>query len=181
MTREVRAWLAFIPIGIVGNLEVPWVPTRRQLLHHIMRIAKVRKGDVFFDLGCGDGRVVIEAAKRGARGVCVEIREDLIKEAMKKAKEEGVYDRIEFINDDFYRVDISRATIVYMYLLTRVNEALRPKLERELKPGTRVITLDFEIPGWVPVHVEKHYTDGLERTIYLYIRGVSDTLRPIYS
>ncbi len=169
-----RAWLALIPIGIVGNLEVPWVPTRKQLIGHIMRVGRVGPGDVFYDLGCGDGRVVIEAAKRGAYGVCVEIREDLIREAMKRAKEEGVYDRIEFINDDFHRVDVRRATVVYMYLLTRVNEALRPKLERELKPGTRVITLDFEVPGWRPVHVEKHYTDGLERTIYLYVKGVSD-------
>ena len=174
--RLTLGWFAFIPLAFVGNLEVPWVPTRYELIKHIMRIARVGPGDVFYDLGCGDGRVVIEAAKRGARGVCVEIREDLIEEAMKQARAQGVYDRIRFVRADFHQVDVSDATVVYMYLLTRVNESLRPKLERELSIGTRVVTLDFEVPGWKPVHVEKHYTGGLERTIYLYIRGVSDAV-----
>ncbi len=169
-------WFAFLPLAFVGNLEVPWVPTRYELIKHILRVARVGPGDVFYDLGCGDGRVVIEAAKRGARGVCVEIREDLIKQAMKAAEENGVADRIRFVRADFRTVDVSDATVVYMYLLTRVNEALKPKLERELRIGTRIVTLDFEVPGWKPIHVEKHYTGGLERTIYLYIRGVSDVL-----
>jgi ubiquinone/menaquinone biosynthesis C-methylase UbiE len=141
-----------------------------------MRIARVGPGDVFYDLGCGDGRVVIEAAKRGALGVCIEIREDLIKQAIEAARAAGVVDRIRFIHGDFRYVDVSDATVVYMYLLTRVNEALRPKLERELRLGTRVVTLDFEIPGWKPIHIEKHHTGGLERTIYLYVRGVSDAV-----
>ncbi len=167
-------WLALLPLSRFESYDVPWVPTRRELLKHIMQIAKVGPGDVFYDLGCGDGRVVIEAVKRGARGVCVEIREDLLREAMENARKEGVADRIKFVHDNFMNVDLSDATIVYMYLLTRVNRVLRPKLERELKIGTRVVTLDFEIPGWKPVYVTKRYTGSLERTIYLYIRGVSD-------
>ncbi len=167
-------WLAILPLSRLEKYDVPWVPTRKELLKHIMRVARVQPGDVFYDLGCGDGRVVIEAAKRGARGVCVEIREDLIEEAKRRAREEGVEDRIEFVHDDFMRVDLGRATVVYMYLLTRVNSMLRPKLEKELQLGARVVTLDFEIPGWKPIHVERHYTGSLERTIYLYVKGVSD-------
>ncbi|MET1101000.1 MAG: methyltransferase domain-containing protein [Pyrodictiaceae archaeon] len=161
-------------LSITGNLEVPWVPTRRELIAHILRIAGVKKGLVFYDLGCGDGRVVIEAAKRGAKGVCVEIRSDLIREAIRKSIEAGVRDKIEFINADFMLVDLNPADVIYMYLLTRVNAKLRPKLEKELRPGTRVVTLDFEIPGWKPIYVEKHFTNGMERKIYLYIKGISD-------
>ncbi len=178
MARDVvTGWFTVLPLAFVGNLEVPWVPTRYELIRHVLRVAKVGPNDVFYDLGCGDGRVVVEAAKIGARGVCVEIREDLIKQAMENAAKEHVKDRIRFINADFHKVDISDATVVYMYLLTRVNESLKPKLTRELRLGTRIVTLDFEIPGWKPVHVERHYTGGLERTIYLYIRGISDVFQ----
>ena len=176
MTRIAWGWFTFLPLAVVGNLDVPWVPTRYELIGHVMRVARVGPGDVFYDLGCGDGRVVIEAAKRGARGVCVEIREDLLKQAMEAARKEGVADRIRFVRADFHQVSVKDATVVYMYLLTRVNESLRPKLERELRLGARVVTLDFEVPGWKPVHVERHHTGGLERIIYLYIRGVSDAV-----
>ncbi len=168
---------AQLPLSVLGNYDVPWVPTRRQLISHIMRIAKVGPGDVFYDLGCGDGRMVIEAAKRGAKAVCVELREDLIRTAMENAEKAGVRDRIVFVNEDFHRVNLSDATVVYMYLLTRVNASLKPKLEAELKPGTRVVTLDFAIPGWKPVEVERHNVAGLTRVIYLYIKGVSDAVQ----
>ena len=167
---------AQLPLSVLGSYDVPWVPTRRQLIEHIMRLAKVGEGDIFYDLGCGDGRVVIEAARRGARAVCVELREDLIKAAMENARKAGVADRIVFLNEDFYKVDISDATVVYMYLLTRVNASLKPKLERELKPGTRIVSLDFAIPGWKPVEVERHNVAGLTRILYLYIKGVSDAV-----
>jgi ubiquinone/menaquinone biosynthesis C-methylase UbiE len=169
-----RGFFAALPLSVLGAHDVPWVPTRRQLIDHVMRIAKVGPGMVFYDLGCGDGRVAIEAARRGARAVCVELRRDLIEQAMEAAREAGVYDRIEFINGNFFNVDLGRADIVYMYLLTRVNAQLRPKLEKELRLGARVVSLDFEIPGWKPVHVERHVVAGMTRTIFLYIKGVSD-------
>ncbi len=168
-------FFASLPLSVLGVHNVPWVPTRRQLLAHIIRLARVEPGTVFYDLGCGDGRVVIEAAKHGARGVCVELRSDLIAEAVERAKSEGVYDRIKFLNTSFFDVDLGEADVVYMYLLTRVNAQLRPKLERELRVGARVVTLDFEIPGWRPVQVEKHLVAGMSRTLYLYIKGVSDS------
>ncbi len=158
------------------STDIPWVPTRKELLPHIMRLARIRDGAVFYDLGCGDGRVVIEAALHGAQGVCVEIKRELIEEAKRRARKAGVYERIVFVNDDFFNIDISDADIVYMYLLTKANRLLRPKLEAQLKIGARVITLDFEIPGWKPIHVEKHYVNGFNRSLYLYVKGVSDLI-----
>jgi len=169
-------WFVLLPIHLLATYDVPWVPTRYELIKHIMRIARVGPGDIFYDLGCGDGRIVIEAAKRGAKAVCIEIREDLLQQAKENARKACVYQRIRFIHGDFFKIDLSDATIVYMYLLTRVNEKLRPKLQQELSVGTRIVTLDFAIPKWRPVHIEKHYTGGLERIIYLYIRGVSDVV-----
>jgi ubiquinone/menaquinone biosynthesis C-methylase UbiE len=157
-----------------SGYDVPWVPTRRSLIPHILRLARIRKGTVFYDLGCGDGRVAIEAARLGAHAVCVEIRSDLIKLAQRHAENKGVQGRIKFVNADFRDVDLSDADVVYMYLLTRVNEILRPKLEKELRIGARIITLDFTIPLWRPVHMERYYTSNIPRVLYLYIRGVSD-------
>lgn len=164
-----------LPLSVLGAHNVPWVPTRKQLIEHIMRLARVEPGLVFYDLGCGDGRVVIEAAKRGARGVCVELRSDLLEQAISAARDAGVEDRIKFVNKSFFDIDLSDADIVYMYLLTRVNAQLRPKLEKELRLGARVVTLDFEVPGWRPVQVERHIVAGMSRTLFLYIRGVSDS------
>jgi len=158
-----------------GNPLVPFVPTRRENLDTIFQVLELREGDVFYDLGCGDGRVVIEAVKRYPikRAVCVETRRDLIEEAKANAEKAGVKDKIDFVQGDFFKVPIGDATAVYMYLLTSINEALKPKLEKELKPGTRVVTLDFPISGWKPVKVVE--TSGVwQRKIYLYIIGESN-------
>lgn len=157
-----------------GSSLAPWVPTRDELLPYIMNLAKIKSGDIFYDLGCGDGRIVVEAALRGAKGVCVEVNKELISRAEEKAKKLGVFDKIVFINDDFFNVVLSDATVIYMYLLTSVNKMLKPKLSREIKIGTRVVTLDFEIPGWKPVHVVRVSLGYREATLYLYIKGVSD-------
>lgn len=157
-----------------GISLAPWVPTRDELLPYIMNLARVRPGDVFYDLGCGDGRMVIEAVLRGAKGVCVEVNKELISRAEERARKLGVLDKIVFINDDFFNVMLSDATVIYMYLLTSVNKMLKPKLSRELRMGTRVVTLDFEIPGWRPVHVLRVSLGYREATIYLYVKGVSD-------
>ncbi|MEM1541060.1 MAG: class I SAM-dependent methyltransferase [Ignisphaera sp.] len=158
-----------------GTIRVPWVPTREELLDIIMRLANVKDDDVFYDLGCGDGRVVIRALKEGAKkGICVELNSTLIEKAKGNAKLENVVDRIEFINNDFFKVPLSNATIIYMYLLTSVNKALKPKLESELVPGARVVTLDFEIPGWKPVQIVEVSLPMRTARLFLYIKGVSD-------
>ncbi len=171
--RYTIAGLGFLYVTIPTQPYVPWVPTRDHVIDKIFRIAKLGKNDVFYDLGCGDGRVAIEAAKRyGVKSVCIEIRKDLIEKARKRVREEGLEDFVEIIHGNFFEIPLREATVVYMYLLTSVNNMLKPKLKRELRVGTRIITLDFEIPGWSPVHVDGNGT--WQGTIYLYVRGISD-------
>lgn len=158
-----------------NNLRVPWVPTREELLDIIMRLANIKDTDIFYDLGCGDGRVVVRALKEGAKkGICVELNMALIEKAKDVAKSENVIDRIEFLNEDFFKISLSDATVVYMYLLTSVNKALKPKLENELQNGARVITLDFEIPGWKPVQIVEISLPMRTARLFLYTKGVSD-------
>ena len=154
---------------------VPFLPTNPDLFDIIFSIAKLGKEDVFYDLGCGDGRIVIEAARRTdvKKAVGIEIDERLVEIARKNAEKSGVSDRVEIIHGDFFTTPISEATVVYMYLTRRVNELLKPKLSSELRIGARIITLDFEIPGWRPVSVTT-LNRVIQRTLYLYVRGVSD-------
>jgi len=166
-------------LGLVSTYyegaRVPWVPTREELLDIIMKLANIKPTDVFYDLGCGDGRVVLKAAKEGVKkAVCIEINPMLIEKAKESAKVENLLNKIEFINEDFFKVSLSDATVIYMYLLTSVNRALRPKLESELKEGTRVVTLDFEIPGWKPVQIIEMALPMRTARLYLYVKGISD-------
>lgn len=158
-----------------GGPLVPFVPTRKETIENLLKSIDFRENDVLYDLGCGDGRVVVEVLKRFPikRGVCVELRKDLIEEAAKRAREEGVEDRFLAINSDFFEVQLRDATIVYMYLLGSVNEQLRPKLSKELPPGARVVTLDFQIPGWKPVKILGSRS-GWQSTFYYYVIGESD-------
>lgn len=158
-----------------GGPVVPFVPTRRDALELVLRALKLTEDDVFYDLGCGDGRVVVEAAKRFPvkKAVCVEARRELVEEAKRAAAKEGVLGRVAIIRGDFYDVPLKDATAVYMYLLTSVNESLKPKLHKELRPGARVVTLDFQIPGWRPVEVLGDRS-GWQSTVYVYVIGKSD-------
>lgn len=156
------------------GIRVPWVPTREEFIEQALDLAQVGKGDVLYDLGCGDGRIVIAAAKRGAKAVCVELNPELLKKAMENAQAEGVSHMIRFIREDIFKVDLSDATVVYMYLLRSVNDLLKPKLKSELKKGTRIISLDFEISGWKEVKVMRVSSPARVGTYYLYVIGVSD-------
>lgn len=168
--RDLR-WIALA----FGGVSVPFVPTRDETLNLVFQGLQLRRGDILYDLGCGNGKVVVEATRRYPieKAVCVEARRELLEEARERALNAGVIDRIEFIHGDMFKVDISRATAVYMYLLTSVNEALKPKLEKELKPGTRVVTLDFQIPGWRPVRIVGERA-GWQKTVYVYVIGESN-------
>ena len=172
--RRAEDWIAKLALVLGSRQIVPFVPVRMSLIPVILDTLGLGPDDVFYDLGCGDGRVAVYAAKYYGvrRSVCVEINESLALEALERAVREGVGDRVSVINADFMEVRIDDATAVYMYLLSSINEALRPKLESELRPGTRVATLDFPVPGWEPVRVVGE--DGRQRAIYLYIIGVSD-------
>ncbi len=136
-------------------------------------LAQLKPGEVFFDLGAGDGRTVIMAAKEfGARAVGVELREDLAKRALSSVYEEGLQDRVTIVNGDMFNVDLSQADVVFLYLTTSANEKIKPKLEAELKPGARVVSHDYEIVGWKPVKVENFCENPKlgypSHTIYLY-------------
>jgi len=138
-------------------------------------LAELRAGEVFFDLGAGDGRTVIMAAKDfGARAVGVELREDLVKKALGSVYEQGLQDRVTIVNGDMFSLDLASADVVFLYLTTSANEKVKPKLEAELKHGVRVVSHDYEIIGWKPVKIEnfcENPTLGYpSHTIYLYRR-----------
>ncbi|MEM3770496.1 MAG: class I SAM-dependent methyltransferase [Candidatus Bathyarchaeia archaeon] len=136
-------------------------------------LAQLKPGEVFFDLGAGDGRTVIMAAKEfGARAVGVELREDLAKRALSTVYEEGLQDKVTIVNGDMFNVDLSSADVVFLYLTTSANEKIKPKLEAELKSGVRVVSHDYEVVGWRPLKVENFCENPKlgypSHTIYLY-------------
>jgi ribosomal protein L11 methylase PrmA len=129
--------------------DVVYVPTPPEVVTAMLDIANVTKDDVVYDLGCGDGRIVIAAAaKRGARGVGIDIDPARIKEATENAKAAGVADRVTFLEQDLFESDIREATVVMLYLLPELNLRLRPKLWKELKPGTRIVSHIFDMDDW---------------------------------
>jgi len=154
----------------------PYVPSPPQVIHQMLVLSQLKAGEVFFDLGAGDGRTVIMAAKDfGARAVGVELREDLVKKALGTVYEQGLQDRVTIVNGDMFNVDLTSADVVFLYLTTSANEKVKPKLENELKPGVRVVSHDYEIVGWKSAKVEnfcENPTLGYpSHTIYLYKKG----------
>jgi len=126
--------------------DVIFVPTPQEVVDAMLKLAKVTKNDVIYDLGSGDGRIPITAAKTyGARGVGIDIDPQRIKEATENLKTAGVGDRVKFLNQDLFTTDISEATVVTLYLLPSLNVKLIPKLNKELKPGTRVVSHAFDM------------------------------------
>lgn len=132
--------------------DVIYVPTPQPVVEAMLAIADVNQRDIVYDLGSGDGRIVITAAKKyRARGVGIEIDPALVKKATENAAAAGVSDRVRFVAQNFFTSDISEATVVTLYLLQSLNERLRPKLTRELKPGTRIVSHVFNMgPEWPP-------------------------------
>lgn len=146
--------------------DVPYVPTPQSVVDAMLSVAKVTKDDVLYDLGSGDGRIVITAAQKyGARGVGVEINPELIQEANTNAQEAGVSDRVKFVQQDLFKSDFSEATVVTLYLLPDINIKLRPQLFEQLKPGTRIVSHAFDMGEWEPEQTLK--VDG--RTIYYWV------------
>lgn len=169
-------WMWDLPLvdlyntDVVGLMyDVPFVATPEVVVRRMLQLARVQPGEVLYDLGSGDGRIVIIAAKEfGARSVGVEIRKDLYEQSMARIRDMGLSGRATIINASFYEVNLTDADVVTMYLLTSINERLRPKLERELRPAARVVTHDFEVPGWRPVVVEEVYEDWRSHKLFLY-------------
>lgn len=131
--------------------DVPYVPTTEAAVQAMLKLADVRKTDVVYDLGCGDGRIVITAAKSlGARGVGIDINPVRIGEAKENARKEGVEKLVRFEENDLFDADIHEATVVTLFLLPHINLKLRPKLLQDLKPGTRIVSNTFDMGDWKP-------------------------------
>ena len=149
-----------------SRLDVPYVPTPQKVVDRMLELARVGKNDVLYDLGCGDGRIVVTAAKlRGARGTGIDLDPVRIAEARQNAKQAGVADRASFKVGDLFEADVSPATVVTLYLLPSINVKLRPRLWQQLKVGTRVVSHAFDMgPEWPPE--KKVEVEG--RTIYYW-------------
>jgi SAM-dependent methyltransferase len=148
----------------------PYVPTPQPIVEKMLELAQVTSEDVVYDLGCGDGRIVITAAKKyGAHAVGVDIDPDRIKESLANAKTAGVENLVTFRLEDAMKVDVSPATVVTLYLLTGSNAALRPILTRQLKPGSRIVSHSFGMGDWQPLKTETVSDEsGFTRTLYLW-------------
>jgi cyclopropane fatty-acyl-phospholipid synthase-like methyltransferase len=157
-----------VPVWTDG--EVPFVPTPVQVVDRMLEMARVTPEDVVYDLGSGDGAIIIRAAKKfGVRGVGIEIDADLVRKAQGNAFKERVEHLVEFRVQDALAVDVSQATVVTLYMLPEFNAKLRPILDRQLKPGARVVSHDFPVEGWVPDRVERVSGDFLhDHTILLF-------------
>ena len=149
----------------VRQPDVPFVPTPKDVVAAMLKLGGVKTGDVIYDLGSGDGRIVITAAEQfKTRGVGIDINPERIQEANENARKAGVTDLVQFRQADLFSTDISEATVVTLYLLPSVNLKLRPKLLHDLKPGTRIVSHSFDMGDWKP---EKQETvEG--RIIYLW-------------
>lgn len=131
--------------------DVWWEPSSEPVVAAMLKLAKVTPKDVVYDLGCGDGRIVIAAARDfGARGVGIDIDPKRIEESIENARKAGVTDRVRFIEDDLFEADIREATVVTLFLWPSLNLKLRPKLLKELKPGTRVVSHIHDMGEWAP-------------------------------
>jgi SAM-dependent methyltransferase len=183
LRKQVLSWSALIAVALassnVGFSQKPRHPVRKpdvpfavsvdEVVDEMLKTAEVTNKDTVYDLGCGDGRIVIAAAsKYGARGVGVDINPVRIKESRRNARNAGVSRKVTFIEQDLLNTDLSQATVVMIYLDPKMNLRLRPKLLRELKPGTRLVSNSFDMGDWKPDKVVKLTVAGSEVVIYCW-------------
>ena len=158
------------PLGQdMSNRLAPFVTSPQSVVDKMLEAADLKSGEVVYDLGSGDGRVLISAAQKyGARGVGVEIAEPLVKSTNDRLRQLNLANRVKIINEDMMKVDLSPADVVIIYLESKTNEMLRPNLEKYLRPGTRVVSHDFVVKGWKPARVERIEAFNRPHTIYVY-------------
>jgi SAM-dependent methyltransferase len=149
--------------------DVHYEPTSPEVVDIMLRLAAIKPGEVVYDLGCGDGRIVITAVREyAARGVCVDIDPQRIRESQENAREAGVTDQIRFVNQDLFVTDISDAAVVMLFLSAALNLKLRPKLLRELKPGARIVSHWHDMGDWKPQKTMRVRSSDRERNVYLW-------------
>lgn len=164
-------WVAFKELASRRTPDVPFVTTPSEVVEAMLDLAAVRDGDVVYDLGCGDGRLVIAAARRagGVSGVGIDIDPDRVAEARAAAAAAGVADRVEVRQADLFDADLRPASVVLMFLLPSVNERLVPEFDR-MRPGTRIVSHNFRIPGIKPAETRTvRASDHLDHPVYLYV------------
>jgi protein-L-isoaspartate O-methyltransferase len=150
----------------------PYIPTPQTIVERMLEAGRVKPGDVVYDLGSGDGRIVITAAQKfGARAVGVELRPDLCRIASEKIKAMGLSEKVRMKQGNALQEDLSPADVVTMFFLTSSNDRLKPKLEKELHPGARVVSNQFPIRGWKPVETLKAKAGTMDYAIYVYEIG----------
>ncbi|MFQ5902250.1 MAG: SAM-dependent methyltransferase [Candidatus Binatia bacterium] len=162
LTSLVAAVLLATSCSVVQDLTKDWtngeasfIPTPMEVVDRMLELAQVTEKDVVYDLGSGDGRIIIRAAKKcGARGVGIEIDPNLVKQSREKTRQEGVSHLVDFRVQDALTVDVSPATVVTLYLTPEFNAKLRPNLELQLRPGARVVSHDHRTEGWTPTKIE---------------------------
>jgi hypothetical protein len=173
--------LGFSTVAVSTDLQPvkdagPYVPSPQSVVADMLRYAEVGAGDFLIDLGSGDGRIVLTAAKVfGARGFGVEIKDDLVRKSNEAAKNEGLAERVRFMKQDLFKTDLSQATVITMYLLPDTVNLLKDKFLSELRPGTRIVSHDYPLTGWLP---EKQEQFDLEEKIN--ISGVTTTVIYVY-
>ena len=157
--------------GKAENLA-PYIPTPPAMVDRLLKAAHLKPGDTVYDLGSGDGRILIAAAQQyGARGVGIEINPDLCEKARAQISRLGLQDRVTMIHGSALHADLSHADVVTMYLLTSSNERLKPNLDRYLKKGARVISIEFQIRGWRPAELIEMTVAGTRHVFYVYEMG----------
>ncbi|HMD71660.1 MAG TPA: class I SAM-dependent methyltransferase [Bryobacteraceae bacterium] len=155
-----------------GENLAPYIPTPQAVVEKMLEAGHIKPDDVVYDLGAGDGRIVITAAREyGAKAVGIEIQKDLCEKVRGRIKELALEDKVTIVHDSFLHADLSPATVVTMYLLTSSNDRLRPILEKNLKPGTRVVSNQFPVKGWRPIAIAHLKPGTMEYTIYVYEIG----------
>jgi len=162
--------LAAVGCAPVPGQDVPDVRTPLVVVNEMLRLAEVTAGDVVYDLGSGDGRIVIAAARdRGARGVGLEIDPALVAQATERARRLGLADRLTFRQQDLFEADLTPATVVTLYLSPDLNRRLRPKLLRELRPGSRIVSHSFDMGDWAPARTLQVSSNEGSHTLYLWV------------
>ena len=163
------AWSGAVAPSEPPALDVIFVATDLQVVRAMLEAAKVGPGDVVYDLGCGDGRIVITAAQRyGARGVGVDLDPERIREARENAARAGVTDRVTFVQQDLFATDVSAASVVALYLSPEINLRLGPMLLRDLRPGSRVVSHQFDMGDWLPERSFEVAVAGAARRVFLW-------------
>lgn len=153
----------------IGQYDVRYEPSEPEVISKMLTMANVTGDDIVYDLGCGDGRIVITAAKKyGAQGVGIDIDPERIVESKENALKEGVTDKVRFIEQSLFDADISKATVIMLFLLPSVNLKLRPKLFRELAPGTRIVSHEHYMGEWEPDRTAEVEADGRNHMVYLW-------------